>query len=161
MPDGPSVLPLSCEGAVYRLTMRVRGEPTEGPEVTGDRERKPSQRQEWDRAQSRARGCPEGSGHLAPSVTSHPRPPHPRPSELTGHTEAQGPDRGPREASENCLGKGVHLHEKILPSQSMRTGRSGVGTLCSAVGPQKAGRPDRVHHGLVASAPHSGRSLHR
>ena len=28
------------------------------------------------------------------------------------------------------------------PSQGMKRGRSSVGTLCSAVGPQKAGRPD-------------------
>ena len=28
------------------------------------------------------------------------------------------------------------------PSQYMKKGRSGVGKLCSAVGPQKAGRPD-------------------
>ena len=58
MPDVPSVLPLSCEGALYRLTLRVRGEPTEGPEVTGDTERKPGRRQEWDRAQSRAGAAP-------------------------------------------------------------------------------------------------------
>ena len=47
------------------------------------------------------------------------------------------------------------------PSQGMKRGRSSVGTLCSAVGPQKAERPDRVHHGLVPSAPHPGHSLHR
>ena len=39
------------------------------------------------------------------------------------------------------------------PSQGMKRGRSCVGTLWSAVGPQTAGRPDRVHHGLVPSAP--------
>ena len=47
------------------------------------------------------------------------------------------------------------------PSQGMKKGMSGVGTLCSAVGPQTVGRPDRVHHGLVPSAPHPGHSLHR
>ena len=44
------------------------------------------------------------------------------------------------------------------PSQGMKPGRGGVGTLVRS---QTAGRPDRVHHGLVASAPHPGRSLHR
>ena len=81
MPDVPSVLPLSHEGAVYRLTLRVRGEPIEGPEVTGDTERKPGQRQEWDRAQSRAGGCPEGCGHQVAGCVSGP-----------GHQGALGAD---------------------------------------------------------------------
>ena len=47
------------------------------------------------------------------------------------------------------------------PSQGMKRGKSGVGALCSAVGPQTAGLPDHVHHGLVPSAPHPGGYLHR
>ena len=47
------------------------------------------------------------------------------------------------------------------PSQGMKRGRNGVGTLCSAVRLQKAGRTDCVHHALAPSAPHPGRSLHR
>ncbi|KAB0337506.1 hypothetical protein FD754_025145 [Muntiacus muntjak] len=31
----------------------------------------------------------------------------------------------------------------------MKRGRSDVGTLCSAVGPQTAGRPDHIYHGLA------------
>ena len=56
---------------------------------------------------------------------------------------------------------GILCRKGPSPSQGMKKGRSGVGTLCSAVGPQKAGRPDCVHHGLVPSAPHPGHSLHR
>ena len=39
-------------------------------------------------------------------------------------------------------GRTVICMKGPAPSQGMKRGRSGVGTLCSAVGPQTAGRPD-------------------
>ena len=93
---------------------------------------------------------PPGPGPLQPRPSPHPAPP-----------QAQGQEPGPREGSESWRwGKTVICMKGPAPSQAMKRGRSGVGTLCSAVGPQTAGH-QHVHHGLVPSAPHPGGYLHR
>ena len=51
---------------MYRLTLRVGGEPTDGPEVTGDTERAPGLKARRRQRTERVRGFPEGAG---PQVT--------------------------------------------------------------------------------------------
>ena len=90
-----------------------------------------------------------------------PSPKQHRPSSHTGLPQAQKADPGPR-GHQSIVGVGGAICMKgPAPSKAKKRGRSGVGTLCSAAGPQTAGHPDRVHHGLVPSAPHPERSLHR
>ena len=99
-----------------------------------------------------------------PAMTSHPQAPH---NPASDHAPVSLRHRKLTQVPEVIRALwGVERKTVICmkcpsPSPGMKRGRSGVETLCSAVGPQKAGRPDRVHHGLVPSAPHPGLSLHR
>ena len=111
---------------------------------------------------------PPGPGPLQPR-------PSPHPASLRHRDRNQGPGRGHRAGGSESWGDSESWGVRELgggagrtvicmrgpaPSQGMKRGRSGVGTLCSALGPQTAGR-HHVHHGLVPSAPHPGCSLHR
>ena len=80
-----------------------------------------------------------------PAMTSHPQAPHipasdHAPVSLRHRKLTQVPEviralRGLERRTVICM-------KVPSPSQGMKRGRSGVGTLCSAVGPQKAGRRD-------------------
>ena len=127
---------------MYRLTLRVGGEPTDGPEVTGDTERAPGLKARKRQSTEQVRGFSEGSGHQVTGCVSGPGhqgalggafrgwlgdgswdsgaawwpllvapscdlPPQghtqPRPSEPTGHPQAQGPEPMPRDGWEGVI----------------------------------------------------------
>ena len=97
------------------------------------------------RAESSPLVLPDAFCSGFPAVTSHTQAPHiPSPDHTLVSLRHRKLTQVPEviRALWGLEGRTVICMKGPSPSQYMKRGRSGVGTLCSAVGPQTAGHPD-------------------